>query len=72
VGYKVDGLEVSLVPGDVAGGPVAYADVEDLAATCATLPMAAPRAQRPTSGRIRSAGVHARHANGNPIGLHGR
>src|SRR5439155_1376431 len=33
VGYKVDGFEVGLAPGDVAGGPVAYADVEDLDAS---------------------------------------
>ena len=37
VGYNVDGFEVALAPGDVAGGPVAYADVEDLDATRATL-----------------------------------
>src|SRR6266851_3873306 len=30
VGYNVDGFEVGLAPGDVAGGPVAYVDVEDL------------------------------------------
>ena len=30
VGYDVDGFEVSLTPGDVAEGPVAFADVEDL------------------------------------------
>jgi catechol 2,3-dioxygenase-like lactoylglutathione lyase family enzyme len=30
VGYNVDGFEVALAPGDVAGGPVAYADVDDL------------------------------------------
>ena len=37
VGYNVDGFEVSLAPGEPAGGPVAYADVEDLDATRATL-----------------------------------
>ena len=31
VGYNVDGFEVGLNPGaEVAGGPVAFADVEDL------------------------------------------
>ena len=30
VGYNADGFEVSLTPGDVSGGPVAYTDVEDL------------------------------------------
>ena len=37
VGYNVDGFEVALAPGDVAGGPVVNADVEDLDATRATL-----------------------------------
>ena len=38
VGYNVDGFEVGLNPGgEVAGGPVAFADVEDLDATAATL-----------------------------------
>ncbi|ACU72081.1 Glyoxalase/bleomycin resistance protein/dioxygenase [Catenulispora acidiphila DSM 44928] len=30
VGYDAGGFEVSLTPGDVSGGPVAYTDVEDL------------------------------------------
>lgn len=31
VGFNVDGFEVSLAPqGDVAGGPVAFTDVDDL------------------------------------------
>ena len=30
VGYNVDGFEVALAPGDVSGGPVAFADVDDL------------------------------------------
>ena len=37
VGYNIDGFEVGLAPGEAAGGPVAYADVEDLDATRATL-----------------------------------
>src|SRR5918994_7185179 len=37
VGYNVDGFEVALAPGEVAGGPVAYADVEALDATRETL-----------------------------------
>src|SRR5215813_4262463 len=45
VGYNVDGFEVGLTPGDVAGGPVAYADVEDLDGTRATL-VAAGAAER--------------------------
>ena len=37
VGYNAGGFEVALAPGDVSGGPVVYADVEDLDATRATL-----------------------------------
>src|SRR5258706_13142147 len=38
VGYNVDGFEVALNPGEeVGGGPVAFADVEDLDATRLTL-----------------------------------
>jgi hypothetical protein len=54
VGYNADGFEVSLAPGDVAGGPVAYADVEDL------------DAQRPASSRTRGAGVRARRHRRQP------
>jgi len=76
VGYNADGFEVSLAPGDVAGGPVAYADVEDLDATRATLlaavrPSAAPRvgshprrgcacSQTPTATRSACAGGSSR------------
>src|SRR6188472_2263272 len=37
VGYNVNGFEVSLNPAGGGGGPVAFADVEDLDATRATL-----------------------------------
>jgi len=56
VGYNIDGFEVGLAPGEVAGGPVAYADVEDLDATRATLLAAgaterdAPRKSHPRRG----------------------
>ena len=33
VGYNVNGFEVALNPAGAGGGPVAYADVEDLDAT---------------------------------------
>ena len=36
-GREHDGFEVALAPGDVSGGPVAFADVEDLDATRETL-----------------------------------
>jgi predicted enzyme related to lactoylglutathione lyase len=73
VGYNVDGFEVSLAPGDVAGGPVAYADVEDLDATLATL-LAAGATERSAPRRV---ALEARvcvlaDADGNPIGLRGR
>jgi predicted enzyme related to lactoylglutathione lyase len=73
VGYNVDGFEVALAPGDAAGGPVAYADVEDLDATRATLVAAgatersAPRQVAPEARVCVLA-----DADGNPIGLRGR
>lgn len=73
VGYNVEGFEVGLAPGDVAGGPVAYADVEDLDATRATL-LAAGAIER---NALRQVAPEARvcvlaDADGNPIGLRGR
>jgi predicted enzyme related to lactoylglutathione lyase len=73
VGYNVDGFEVALAPGDVAGGPVAYADVEDLDATRETL-LAAGATERTAPRKI---SPDARvcvldDADGNPIGLRGR
>jgi len=73
VGYNVDGFEVSLAPGDVAAGPVAFADVEDLDATRATL-LAAGATERSGPRQI---APEARvcvlaDAEGNPIGLRGR
>jgi predicted enzyme related to lactoylglutathione lyase len=73
VGYNVDGFEVALAPGDVAGGPVAYADVEDLEAARATL-LAAGATERSAPRQV---APEARvcvltDADGNPIGLRGR
>jgi predicted enzyme related to lactoylglutathione lyase len=75
VGYDVDGFEVALAPGDGdgAGGPVAYADVEDLDATRATL-LAAGATERSAPRQV---APEARvcvlaDADGNPIGLRGR
>jgi predicted enzyme related to lactoylglutathione lyase len=72
VGYNVDGFEVSLAPGE-AGGPVAYADVEDLDATRATL-LAAGATERSAPRQVaREARVCVlADADGNPIGLRGR
>ena len=73
VGYNVDGFEVALTPGDTAGGPVAYADVEDLDAVRETLLCAgatersAPREVAPEA-RV----CVLQDADGNPIGLRGR
>ena len=73
VGYNVDGFEVALAPGEVAGGPVVYADVDDLDATRETLLAAgaterdAPRKVAPET-RI----CVLADADGNPIGLRGR
>ena len=73
VGYNIDGFEVALAPGDVAGGPVAYADVEDLDAIRETL-LAAGATERSAPRRV---APEARvcvleDADGNPIGLRGR
>ena len=73
VGYNVDDFEVGLNPGDVAGGPVAYADVEDLDATRATL-IAAGATERstPREGAPEVRVCVLADADGNPIGLRGR
>jgi predicted enzyme related to lactoylglutathione lyase len=73
VGYNVDGFEVALAPGEVVGGPVAYADVEDLDATRATL-LAAGATERTAPRQV---APEARvcvlaDPDGNPFGLRGR
>ena len=73
VGYNINGFEVALNPAGEGGGPVAFADVEDLDATRATLLAAgatdrsAPR-QVATEARV----CVLADADGNPIGLRGR
>jgi predicted enzyme related to lactoylglutathione lyase len=73
VGYNVDGFEVALAPSGEGGGPVAYADVDDLDATRETLVAAgatersAPRQVAPGSRVCVLA-----DAEGNPIGLRGK
>ncbi|MFZ0214491.1 MAG: VOC family protein [Candidatus Dormiibacterota bacterium] len=73
VGYNVDGFEVALAPGDGSGGPVAYADVEDLDATRATL-LATGATERSAPRRVaaESRVCVLADADGNPIGLRGR
>jgi catechol 2,3-dioxygenase-like lactoylglutathione lyase family enzyme len=72
VGYNVDGFEVALNPGDPAGGPVAYADVEDLDAARATL-LAAGATERSAPRQV-APGTRVcvlTDADGNPVGLRG-
>jgi predicted enzyme related to lactoylglutathione lyase len=73
VGYNVDGFEVALTPGDVGGGPVAYADVDDLDATREAL-LAAGATERSAPRQV---APEARvcvlaDPDGNPIGLRGQ
>ena len=73
VGYNVNGFEVALAPGDVSGGLVAYADVDDLEGTRATLLEAGAterRAPRQVAPETRVCVLA--DADGNPIGLRGR
>src|SRR5262245_56800893 len=73
VGYDANGFEVSLTPGDVAGGPVAYADVDDLDATRATL-LAAGATERSAPQQV-APDVRVcvlADADANPIGLRGK
>jgi predicted enzyme related to lactoylglutathione lyase len=73
VGYNVDGFEVALAPGDVSGGPVAYADVEDLDATRETLLAAGATELSPPRQVAPEARVCVlADPDGNPIGLRGR
>ncbi len=72
VGYNVGGFEVSLAPGEGTGGPVAFADVEDLEAAREAL-LAAGATERDA---IRKVSPESRlcvllDPDGNPIGLRG-
>jgi predicted enzyme related to lactoylglutathione lyase len=72
VGYNVNGFEVALNPGAV-GGPVAFADVDDLDATRATL-LAAGATERDEPRQV-APGARVcvlADADGNPIGLRGK
>ena len=73
VGYNINGFEVALNPAGGSGGPVAFADVEDLDATRATL-LAAGATERDAPRQV---APDARvcvlaDADGNPIGLRGK
>ena len=73
VGYNVNGFEVGLNPAGAGGGPVAFADVEDLDAIRQTLLAAgatdreAPRQVAPET-RI----CVLADSDGNPFGLRGK
>jgi catechol 2,3-dioxygenase-like lactoylglutathione lyase family enzyme len=73
VGYAANGFEVSLAPqGGGAGGPVAYADVEDLDGVRTSLLVAGATerdAPRPVAPGVRVCVLE--DVDGNPIGLRG-
>ena len=74
VGYNADGFEVSLNPqGKGIGGPVAYADVDDLDAVRAAL-LAAGATERSAPTEV-SPGARVcvlEDTDGNPVGLRGK
>jgi predicted enzyme related to lactoylglutathione lyase len=73
VGYNIDGFEVALAPGDTAGGPVAFVDVDDLDGTRETL-LAAGATERDAPRQV-APGARVcvlTDSDGNPIGLRGR
>jgi catechol 2,3-dioxygenase-like lactoylglutathione lyase family enzyme len=72
VGYDVDGFEVALTPGAVAGGPVAYADVDDLdAAREALLAAGATERDEPRQVAPGARVCVLLDRDGSPIGLRG-
>jgi predicted enzyme related to lactoylglutathione lyase len=73
VGYDVNGFEVGLNPAGETGGPVAFADVDDLDATRATLLAAGAtdrEAPRTVAPEVRICVLA--DPDGNPIGLRGK
>ncbi|HEY5787234.1 MAG TPA: VOC family protein [Microlunatus sp.] len=73
VGYNVGGFEVALAPGDTSGGPVAFADVEDLEATRDTL-LAAGASERDAVKQVAPGSriCVLTDTDGNPVGLRGQ
>jgi predicted enzyme related to lactoylglutathione lyase len=72
VGYNVNGFEVALNPAGAGGGPVAFADVEDLDATRDALLSAGGTerdAPREVAPQMRVCVLT--DPDGNPIGLRG-
>ncbi|MDG6101767.1 VOC family protein [Dactylosporangium aurantiacum] len=74
VGFNANGFEVSLAPqGDVAGGPVAYVDVDDLdAAHAALLAAGATERSAPREVAPGSRVCVLQDPDGNPVGLRGK
>jgi catechol 2,3-dioxygenase-like lactoylglutathione lyase family enzyme len=73
VGYNVGGFEVALAPGDVAGGPVAYADVDDLdAMRAAMLSAGATERDAPRQVAPQARVCVLLDKDGNAIGLRGK
>ena len=73
VGYNVDGFEVALNPSGEGGGPVAFADVDDLDAARATL-IEAGATERDAPHEV-APGARIcvlTDPEGNPIGLRGK
>jgi predicted enzyme related to lactoylglutathione lyase len=73
VGYNVNGFEVGLNPAGEGGGPVAFADVEDLDSARETLLSAGATerdAPRQVAPEVRICMLA--DAEGNPIGLRGK
>jgi predicted enzyme related to lactoylglutathione lyase len=73
VGYNINGFEVGLNPAGGGGGPVAFADVDDLDATRQTLLAAGATerdAPRQVAPEVRICVLA--DADGNPIGLRGK
>ncbi len=73
VGYNVNGFEVALNPAGPGGGPVVFADVDDLDETRETL-LAAGATERDAPRQVapETRVCVLADADGNPIGLRGR
>lgn len=73
VGYNINGFEVALNPAGEGGGPVAFADVEDLDAARETV-LAAGATERDAPRHV-APGARVcvlADPDGNPIGLRGK
>jgi predicted enzyme related to lactoylglutathione lyase len=73
IGYNIDGFEVALNPTGAGGGPVAFADVEDLDATREAL-LAAGASERDAPRKVapETRICVLADPDGNPIGLRGK